>query len=108
MGDNLDGMPDAPVHNANVSAFWVDRFEVTKQLWDGVYQWGTQHGYSFANPGLGVASDHPVQTVTWYDVVKWSNARSEMEGLTPAYFTDDAQTQVYRSGNVNIGNARIS
>jgi hypothetical protein len=26
-----------------------------------------------------------VQTVSWWDVVKWCNARSEMEGLTPVY-----------------------
>jgi formylglycine-generating enzyme required for sulfatase activity len=26
-----------------------------------------------------------VQTVSWWDVVKWCNARSEKEGLTPVY-----------------------
>jgi len=28
---------------------------------------------------------HPVQTINWYDAVKWCNARSEKEGLTPCY-----------------------
>jgi formylglycine-generating enzyme required for sulfatase activity len=41
-----------------------------------------------------------VQTVSWYDVVKWCNAKSERAGLTPAYYTNDAQTLVYRTGNV--------
>jgi len=35
------------------------------------------NGYAFDDPGEGKASDHPVQTVSWYDCVKWCNARSE-------------------------------
>ena len=53
-----------------------------------VYQWATNHGYSFDYAGSGKAANHPVQTVNWYDCVKWCNARSEMEGLTPAYYTN--------------------
>ncbi len=45
-----------------------------------------------------------VQNVDWYDVVKWCNARSEKEGREPAYFKNDAQTNVYRSGQVDVGN----
>ena len=41
-----------------------------------------------------------MQTVTWYDAVKWCNARSEQAGLTPVYYTDAALTDVYRNGNV--------
>jgi formylglycine-generating enzyme required for sulfatase activity len=35
--------------------------------------------------GAGKASNHPVQTVTWWDGVKYCNARSQQEGLTPVY-----------------------
>jgi formylglycine-generating enzyme required for sulfatase activity len=34
--------------------------------------------------------------------VKWCNARSQKEGLTPCYYTDDAQTLIYKTGNQNI------
>jgi formylglycine-generating enzyme required for sulfatase activity len=50
---------------------------------------------------LGKASSHPVQTVSWFDVVKWCNARSQKEGRTPAYYTDAALTQVYQTGQVS-------
>ena len=30
-------------------------------------------------------------------MVKWTNARSEMEGLTPVYYTDTEHTQIYRT-----------
>ncbi|MDC3255325.1 formylglycine-generating enzyme family protein [bacterium] len=53
------------------------------------------------------AANHPVQTVNWYDCVKWCNARSEQAGLTPVYYTDDAQTSVYRTGTVSVTNAQV-
>ena len=44
--------------------------------------------------------------MNWYDCVKWCNARSEMEGRTPAYTLSGA---VYRTGrsnpNVNLDGA---
>ena len=45
--------------------------------------------------------------MTWYDMVKWCNARSQQEGLTPVYYTDTAQTTVYKTGNVNLTNAMV-
>ena len=36
-----------------------------------------------------------MQTVDWYDCVKWSNARSAQAGLTPVYYTDAGFTQVF-------------
>ena len=108
MGNSLnpdEGWPDElPLHSVYVSAFYMDRYEVTKALWDEVYSWAITHGYSFDNAGLGKASTHPVQTVSWYDSVKWCNARSEKEGRTPAYYTSTAQTTVYRTGQVDVQN----
>ena len=88
---------ERPVHTVFVSAFYMDQHEVTKALWDKVELWSKERGYAFSNQGAARAPDHPVQTVSWYDVVKWCNARSEMEGLAPAYYTDAALTQVYKT-----------
>jgi formylglycine-generating enzyme required for sulfatase activity len=99
MGDNLDDdTKSQPVHTNYVSAFYMDKYEVTKALWDDVYQWARSHGYTFDLNGSGKATNHPVHSVRWYDVVKWCNARSEKEGRVPAYYTSAAQTAVYRSG----------
>ena len=95
---------ELPVHTVYVSAFYMDKYEVTKALWDEVYSWAIEHGYSFDNPGSGKGPDHPVHDVNWYDVVKWCNARSENEGGVPAYYTTSAQTTVYRTGRVDVGN----
>ena len=101
MGDNLDGDSSAlPVHAVYVSTFYMEKHEVTKNLWDTVYQWAIGHGYSFDYAGSGKAANHPVQTIDWYDCVKWCNARSEKEGRVPAYYTDAGLSVRYRSGQV--------
>jgi formylglycine-generating enzyme required for sulfatase activity len=119
MGNCMDldegSSAEVPLHPVNVSGFYMDRFEITKVLWDEVYQWATNRPaglrYSFDNPGSwyqGVnyskGPNHPVHFVNWYDAVKWCNARSEMMGRTPAYYTSAAQTTVYRSGQVDVQN----
>jgi formylglycine-generating enzyme required for sulfatase activity len=99
--DAAEGNSDElPTHTVFVSAFYMGRHEVTKALWDDVYQWAIAQGYSFDNAGLGKAANHPVHTVNWYDVVKWCNARSQREGKTPAYYTDAEMTVIYKTGQV--------
>ncbi len=103
MGDTFsDGSVELPLHTVYVSAFYMDRYEVTKALWDDVYLWAISHGYGFDNAGLGKAANHPVQFINWYDMVKWCNARSEKEGRVPAYYTSAALTSVYRTGTNDL------
>jgi len=63
------------LHSVYVSAFYMDRTEVTKALWDDVYNWAITHGYSFEYGARGKAANHPAQTMTWCDAVKSCNAR---------------------------------
>jgi formylglycine-generating enzyme required for sulfatase activity len=108
MGDTLDGDTYAlPLRTNLISAFYMDRTEVTKTLWDEVRVWALTNGYSFANAGSGKATNHPVHTVNWWDCVKWCNARSEKAGLVPAYYTSGAQTAIYRTGQNNLTNGCV-
>ncbi|MEI7940818.1 MAG: SUMF1/EgtB/PvdO family nonheme iron enzyme [Verrucomicrobiota bacterium] len=101
MGDCMgDYTSELPLHSVYVSAFYMDKYPVTKSLWDEVYSWAITHGYTFDYAGSGKASTHPVQTIDWYDCVKWCNARSEKEGRVPAYYTDAGLSVRYRSGQV--------
>jgi formylglycine-generating enzyme required for sulfatase activity len=105
MGDTFnefDGDAAHPSHPVYVSTFYLDRYQVTKGLWDEVYNWAITHGYNFNNAGTGKAANHPVHVVSWYDIVKWCNARSEKEGRLAAYYTSAAQTTVYRTGSMNV------
>ena len=76
---------ELPVHAVQVSAFYMATHEVTKALWDEVRTWGLDHGYTDLPLGGGKAADHPVHTISWHAMVKWCNARSQKEDLTPCY-----------------------
>jgi len=89
---------DAPIRTVTVSSFYICQNLVTKEEWDTVRTWGLAHGYTDLAAGAGKAATHPVQTITWYDIVKWCNARSEKESLTPCYTFMGA---VYRTTNIN-------
>jgi formylglycine-generating enzyme len=101
------GSDEVPQHTVYVSAFYMDRHEVTKTLWDDVKAWNGGNGYSYDNAGGGKAANHPVHTVSWYDAVKWCNARSQMDGLEPCYYTDAGLTVVYKTGQTNLDSAWV-
>jgi formylglycine-generating enzyme required for sulfatase activity len=82
-----------------VSAFYMDVNLVSSNQWAAVYTYVTGNGYTFTNTGSAKAGNNPVQTVDWYDCVKWSNARSQQAGLTPVYYTDAGFTQVFTNGD---------
>jgi formylglycine-generating enzyme required for sulfatase activity len=110
MGDtfNEGWSNELPLHTVYVSAFYMDQYDVTLALWQQVYNWAITHGYSFDKAGSGKAANHPVQTIDWYDSVKWCNARSEMEGRTPAYYTSATLAVVYRTGDLDISNSCVN
>jgi len=106
MGDTFSegNSSELPLHANYVSAFYMDEYEVTKGLWEDVYAWAMSHGYTFDYGATGKQTGHPAHSMTWYDAVKWCNARSEKEARVPAYYTSAPQTQVYRSGQVDVQN----
>ena len=111
--DQSDGLTDATPHAVTLSAFYLAKTETTYAEWVAVRTWARDAArgagvYDFgATVGAGKGDTHPVQTVSWYEVVKWCNAKSEREGLTPVYYTNDAQTLVYRTGDVAVTAAQV-
>ena len=78
VGSTFSGQKAAPLH--------IGRFETTWGEWKTVRTWAAANGYDIGTVGEGSADNHPVRNVNWYDVVKWCNAKSEKEGLSPVYF----------------------
>jgi formylglycine-generating enzyme required for sulfatase activity len=100
-------LPDASeLAGKSVKSFYIGRTEVTWLEWKKVRNWAADNGYDIGNVGEGSGNDHPVRDVSWYDCVKWCNARSEMAGLTPVY---QAEGKVYRSGEYgNEGSGAVT
>lgn len=109
-GDATDcGYADErPVRRMQVSGLLVDRTEVTWSRWHDVFRWATDHGYIFDaaydwHPGRGAS--HPVCEISWFDAVRWCNARSEKEGLTPVYRSGAGD--VFREGQPALTAAMV-
>ncbi len=85
-------LPDErPAHFVFISALYCDQHEISLSFWDEVARWALANGYAFDSrvrtakigPSYSPAPmEHPMNMVTWYDVVKWCNARTEKEGRT--------------------------
>lgn len=73
---------DEARHTVKVSDFFMSIYEVTQAEYAEVMG---NHPSSFSGDDL------PVEMVSWMDAVRYCNARSEKEGLTPVY-TVEGQT----------------
>ena len=80
-----------------VAAFQIGVCEVTYSEWQSVCANAAASGYTDLDAGAGVGN-YPVTNVSWYAAVKWCNAKSEQEGLTPVY-TVNGTTTTYKTGN---------
>ena len=99
-GTNAGTDPDFGAYSLTSGSYYMGKREVTKALWDEVYDWATGRGYVFDNAGSGKGTNHPVHTVNWFDCVKWCNARSEKEGRPAVYTVDGATYKTGQSTNV--------
>ena len=76
-----------------VGDFRIGKYPVTFREWRRVVEWSKGRGYDLVGVGKGSGEDHPVRDVSWYDAVKWCNARSEKEGKSVVY---EVEGEVYR------------
>jgi formylglycine-generating enzyme required for sulfatase activity len=104
-GDPISANSPAAVQ---VSAFYMDATEVTLAEWQAVQQWAVENGYTDLPAGSAEGLEHPVAGVTWYDCVKWCNARSEQAGLSPVYYMDSLLgPEVYLTGDIDLTNINV-
>jgi formylglycine-generating enzyme required for sulfatase activity len=110
MGNSVAGdadITDATPMSTTVSAFYIGVKPVIWGKWEAVWFYADASGYSFDGGVAGKLPNHPVHSISWYDAVKWCNARSQQEGLTPVYYTDTAQTLVYKIGKEELNSDMV-
>lgn len=88
----------SPLGAVSVGDILVGRYEVTWGEWKEVRAWAGGRDYDLVEAGQGCEDDHPVRALTWFEAVKWCNAKSEMNELTPVYRVGGS---IYRSGEGN-------
>ena len=77
-------------HSVTVSDFYIGSHEVTQAEYQAVT--GT-------NPSEFKGKNRPVETVSWFDAVKFCNLKSKMDGLTPAYKIEGENVTWDKSAN---------
>lgn len=87
---------DSPAQTVTLSQYSMAVYDTTKAQWDEVRSWAASRGYTDLTSGEAKSLNHPVVSVSWYDAVKWANAASEKDGLTPCYTVNGT---VYRTEN---------
>jgi sulfatase modifying factor 1 len=106
MGSTTGSPLEMPIHQVTVGSFYIDKTETTYEKWTDVRNWGSTHGYADLPVGQNGYNpsgiNNPVTMVSWYDIIKWCNARSEKYGLTPAYYTSNTLSTVYRTGRLDL------
>jgi hypothetical protein len=78
-----------------VEDFRIAHTEVTVAEWNEVRDWALVNGYTDLWQGFAGIDQSPISEVSQEQAMKWCNARSEKEGLTPAYTVGGT---VYRVG----------
>ncbi|MHC5093588.1 MAG: SUMF1/EgtB/PvdO family nonheme iron enzyme, partial [Planctomycetota bacterium] len=104
---SMVNVPAGSVHSKSLGqisagSFLLAKFEVSRNQWQRVQAWVNNATKSKYDPFTALASDAdtaglPVAGVSWYEAVRWCNALSEMEGLTPVYLKSDG-ISVWRKG----------
>jgi len=92
-------------YGATLDLFRVDPAEITNDQWNEVTQWALSNGYD----GLPIIPDTengslPVTGINYFQAIKWCNARSEKDGLEPAYYVDISEVIGDLNGDGSIAN----
>jgi formylglycine-generating enzyme required for sulfatase activity len=77
MGDDHGNADEAPAHKVTLSAFLIDKVEVTHEMFAKVQLPDPSHWQD--------SPSKPVERVRWRDAKRYCNERSLLEGLTPCY-----------------------
>jgi len=89
MGDKGSSEGDAPVHRVWVDSFYIDRYEVTQDVYRKL---------QISDPSRFKGGSLPVEQKTWIDAVRFCNIRSYEEGLELCYDEDTLECNFEANG----------
>lgn len=77
-------------HSVRVSDFYIGKYEVTQKEYQEIME---------ENPSNFKGDNLPVESVTWYDAIKYCNRLSEKQGFTPVYTINGENVSWNKSSN---------
>ena len=104
---------NTPEREVYVNSFKMCQCKVTYRTYKQVYNWASLNGYSDLAEGMNWGDSIldrdilPITKVNFHSMIKWCNAKSEMEGFNPVYYADESKSVVYRVGEVLLTNDHV-
>ncbi len=91
------GSPDSTARpTITLSGFRMAKYELSYELWQEVYTWAVENGYTLTSASKGYAANDafksfvPAMCFSWNMACVWLNAYSEYKGLEPVYYRGTA------------------
>jgi formylglycine-generating enzyme required for sulfatase activity len=84
MGSTTGNSNEQPVHSVTLSSFYIGKYEVTQADWQTVMT-GNNNRIHTISDFFTNNPNHPMQRVSWYDIMVYCNHKSIQEELTPCY-----------------------
>ena len=117
-GSDKGQQDESPKHIVRLSSFYIDRFEVSIKQWGEVTDSSFSEGYQFSEsqqfpkrgPGWFTGADRldfPMNMISWFDAVKWCNARSEYMGRLPLYYDSDTNDIIRNQDLSSLTNVSV-
>lgn len=85
MGDEAGADDERPAHKVQLSAFYIDRHEVTQQAYAALMGKNPAEASKEGKADKFAGPDKPVVRVSWLFATRFCTNRSLREGLTPCY-----------------------
>jgi formylglycine-generating enzyme required for sulfatase activity len=90
MGSAGGGEDEAPVHSVSLTCdFWMDATEVTQSDYQSVMG---------SNPSFFSGGDKPAEQISWFNAIRYCNARSKRDGKDIVYDTSTWEADFTKNG----------
>lgn len=76
MGSNEGFDDEKPVHEVQVTDFYICKYQVTQAEWIKIMR---------KNPAIHKEKRNPVENISWFKAIEFCNKKSNWDGLTPCY-----------------------
>ena len=87
---------DSLLAGQKVSSFRIGKYPIMLEEWQMVKNWVLGNGYELET-GEAEGCHSPVVMVSWYEALRWCNAKSELLNLSPCY---KLRGETYRSDDL--------
>ncbi|MBN1968545.1 MAG: SUMF1/EgtB/PvdO family nonheme iron enzyme [Candidatus Delongbacteria bacterium] len=94
MGDEIGDLWEGcrPIHQVTLKSFYIGVSEVTQFEWENVMLGNNNDIWETpSHPSHGIGITHPVNRISWYDILVFCNRKSMIDGLDPVYTINDSK-----------------